>query len=176
MKATLGLVAVSCLLLASPAAAQEIESIFMPGQNAEGYYVANSGVGKLRVSLLADSRDVRPIAFRARVIVEKKFFGEQKVNFDTTAQLALKGRQGSEGLDQWYLPAFTWSIGCTEDGHTVSINGKEAGTSPVDFIIEVGVLRFLEAGDESMQLIKDSLAESRKKRILCGEYTPLPIK
>jgi len=85
-------------------------------------------------------------------------------------------REGSEGLDQWYLPAFTGSIGCTEDGHTISINGNEVGTSPVDFIIEVGVLRFLEAGDESMQLIKDSLAESRKKRIICGEYTPLPTK
>ena len=140
------------------------------------YYVANSGVGKLHVSLLADLRDVRPIAFRARVIVEKQLFGEQKVHFETTAQLALEGRQGSEGLDQWYLSAFTWLIGCTEDGQTVSINGKEVGKSPVDFIIEVGVLRFFEAGDESMQLIKDSLAESRKKRIICGEYTPLPAK
>ena len=70
----LGLAALLCLLLDRPAAAQKIESIFMPGQNAEGYYVANSGVGKLRVSLLADLRDARPIAFRARVVVEKQSF------------------------------------------------------------------------------------------------------
>lgn len=77
-----GLVLALCLLLVATASAQEVQSIFMPGQNAEGYYVANSGAGMLHVSLLAELSDVRPIAFRARVIVDKNYYGEQKVTFD----------------------------------------------------------------------------------------------
>ena len=36
------LAVVFCLLFWNTAAAQDVESIFMSGQNAEGYYVANS--------------------------------------------------------------------------------------------------------------------------------------
>ena len=156
--------------------AQQVESIFMPGQNAEGYYVANSGLGKLEVSLLAELREIRPISMRARVIVEKQFYAEQKMTFETTAKLSLNGRQGSKGLDQWYLPAFSWEIGCSEDGQIVTINGYEVGSSPIEIVIEVGLLRFQKPDDEAMKLVKDSVAESRKKRIICGEYTPLPPK
>ena len=59
---------------------------------------------------------------------------------------------------------------------TVTIDGKKVGPSPVDFVIEIGVLRYLEIEDEEMQLIKDSIAESRKKRVICGEFTPLPAR
>ncbi len=169
-----GLAAMLWLLLGNAAAAQEVESIFMPGQKAEGYYVANSGLGKLDVSLLAELRDVRPIAFRARVVVDERYFGEQEVTFDTTAELEIKGRQGSDGIDQWYLPAFSWTIACAKNGRTVTVNGNRVGESPVDFIIEVGALRFLKLEDEEMQLIENSVAESDKKRVICGQYTPLP--
>jgi hypothetical protein len=88
-------------------------------------------------------------------------------------ELVAAGRRGSGGRDQWYLQGFVWTIGCSADGREVEIAGEVAGASPLDLVIEVGVAMPREEG-EALSLVPDSIAESSVKRVVCGEYAPLP--
>jgi hypothetical protein len=170
---TLAILAASLLGGTGAAVAQEVESIFIAGQNTDGYYVAIAGAGKLEAAILVDLRDERPARLGARIEVKKRYHAEQEIHYADTAALAASGRQGSGGRDQWYLPGFTWTIGCSADGRVVKFNEEAVGKSPVDFVIQVGIIAPSEEG-EPMRLLGDSIAESGKKRVMCGKYSPLP--
>lgn len=171
-------IALGLLVLTTAASAQEVESVFLAALDGEGYYVANGGVGKLEVAALANLHGERPIEIGARLEAKKRFYGEQVVAFEATADLVRAGRRDSSGLDRWYLPGFFWTVSCSRDGRTISVNGERVGKSPVDFIIQLGMVNEPQDGDGAaeapMQLEGDTVAESRKTRIVCGKYSPLP--
>jgi len=161
------------LLVAPPAHAQMVKSLFPAGQSADGYYVPFNGTGKLEVGVLAELGGKRPVALGARIEVNKQRHAVQEKSFATDAELVAVGRRGSGGRDQWYLQGFVWTIGCSADGREVEIAGEVAGTSPLELVIEVGIALPREAGGELI-LVPDSIAESSAKRVVCGEYAPLP--
>jgi hypothetical protein len=166
--------AVALLLLVAPSAhAQMVKSLFAAGQSADGYYVPFNGTGKLEVGVLAELGSKRPITLGARIEVNKQRHAVQERSFATDVELVAAGRRGSGGRDQWYLQGFVWTIGCSADGREVEIGGEVAGASPLDLVIEVGVAMPREAG-EALSLVPDSIAESSVKRVVCGEYAPLP--
>lgn len=177
--AALALIAISVVAVASPAPAQEVESVFLAALDGEGYYVANGGAARLEVAALANLADERPISIGARLEVKKRYHGEQIVRYaDTAALVRAGGRRDSSGLDRWYLPGLSWTVSCSRDGRTVSVNGERVAKSPVDFIIQLGIVIEPEEDedptDTSMELAGDTIAESRKTRIVCGKYSPLP--
>jgi len=153
--------------------AQQVESIFIAGVDSEGYYIANGATGKLEAAVLADLRDERPITLGARIEVLKLDHALQVVTFSSTAELVAAGRRASDGRDQWYLPKFSWIVGCSSDGRAVTFNGETVGRSPVDFAIEVGIA-VLDDSDGEVFLAGDTITTSSKKRVVCGKYTPLP--
>ena len=158
---------------APPASAQMVKSLFPAGQSADGYYVPFDGRGTLEVGVLAELNGKRPVSLAARIEVTKQHHAVQEQAFATDAELVAAGRRGSGGRDQWYLQGFAWTIGCSADGRDVEIGGEAVGTSPVEFVIEVGIAAPREPEDE-VTLIPDSIAESSAKRVVCGEYAPLP--
>jgi hypothetical protein len=160
------------LVLAGPAAAQEVESVFLAPGGGDGYYVPNGGVARLEVAAVANLRGRRPVAIGARLEVKRRFFGEQVAVFEETRDLVRRGRRDGSGADRWYLPGFTWQVACSRDGETVRVEGRSVGKSPADLIIQIGVATPGEEG--RLELRSDSIAESRKTRIVCGRYAPLP--
>ena len=85
------------LAVSSGAHAQEVESLFLTGQDAAGYYISNAGRAKLEVAVLVDLNGERPIALGARIEIKKRFFAAKQVNDETTTGLVAAGRQGSVG-------------------------------------------------------------------------------
>jgi len=158
---------------ADPARPQRVESIFIAGVNSDAYYVANDSMGKLEAAVLVDLREERPITLGVRIEVLKIDRELQTVTFSTTAELVAAGRRSSGTRDQWYLPSFFWVVGCSSDGQVVTFNGQRVGQSPVDFIIKAGVA-VLEPSTEEMTLAVSTIAQSTKKRVVCGTYAPLP--
>jgi len=157
----------------APADAQMVKSLFPAGQSADGYYVPFDGQGKLEVGILAELNGKRPVTLGARIEITEEHHAVQEKSFESEAQLVAAGRRGSGGRDQWYLQGFVWTIGCGADGREVEIGGEVVGASPVEFVIAVGAVAPRESGDE-LVLIPDSIAESSSKRVVCGEYAPLP--
>lgn len=171
-------ICVLATLVAGAASGQQVESIFIAGHNADGYYVTNAGAGRLDVAILVDLRDERPAHLGARIEVKKRHHAEKEVSYSSTADLVAAGRKGSGGRDRWYLPSFSWRVSCTPDGRKVLFDGVVVGKSPLDFVIQAGLTTPHADGDkadeEGFALEGDSVAESDKKRLLCGKYTPLP--